>query len=166
MKPPIKNLTAVQRAYIAGIVDGEGHLAISKGPARKKNGERSPYYLCYCKIGSTDPNLLIWIQEVTGYGTIYREGRFSFDNPTRKPFYTWHISNTQLDNLLGQIYDYLIIKKHQADLILKMRKTINRRRSRGVPVSQEELAIRQACFEELRDHHKRRYIHDSLLDMP
>jgi len=56
------------RAYIAGFFDGEGHIGFRKTHHGKKSGLRLYPQVV---IGQKDPTILYWIQEVTGFGTVY-----------------------------------------------------------------------------------------------
>lgn len=152
-----------ERAYLAGIVDGEGHIAISKRKPNKLSGEVSPGYLCYVKIGSTDYLLVDWIKRTVGGGSIYET--LPKKGQDKKPFFTWHITSKQAENFLREIYPYLVIKRRQADFVFELRSTVKISSGR-IATSEKVLAYREKCFSDLAAHHRRRAVLQSSLDMP
>lgn len=98
-------MTDTEKAYIAGIIDGEGSISLTK---QSSNQHPSPVV----SVASTDLELLEWLQKTIGSGTIIKKKNY---NPTRhKDSYTYSvIRNTAID-LLHDISPYLIIhKKHK-----------------------------------------------------
>ena len=144
-------MTPTELAYLAGIVDGEGNIAIAKKPARAKSGEKTSTHWNYVKISNCDIRLLNWVLSVTGRGTISQESRAYTDN--RRNHFTWIITSVAAASLLHEIYPYLVIKKDQANVVFRFRQTFSSRRSCrfGIPdwVSRE----RNVCYEELRRLH-------------
>lgn len=159
----MKILRPTDAAYLAGIIDGEGHISISKRPPNKRSGERNPTYLPSLRIGSTNPHLLDWIMEKVGEGSMFQEGRAWGEG--RKPFYMWNISNKQVDRLFDQVYPYLVMKKRQVDEVRKLRETTKTAHCRaGVP--EDVMAERERCFRSLAKLHKLRYLPASHFDLP
>lgn len=96
-------------AYIAGLIDGEGTVTLSR---RHANEHRQ----LVISIANTEISLLKFVLEQTGVGKITRK-RTASDAHT--PSYCYSISNRQALSLLKQIAPYLHShKKLRAGLIL------------------------------------------------
>ncbi len=62
------------KAYIAGLFDGEGTITYKKYKEKKKNGT----YDCWrisMEIAMTDRSVLVWVNEVLGCGTLNKKPR-------------------------------------------------------------------------------------------
>ena len=63
----------VDKAYIAGLFDGEGTITYKKYPERKKKGNKVNTYNCWrisMEIAMTDKSVLIWLHKVLQVGTL------------------------------------------------------------------------------------------------
>ena len=66
----------VDKAYIAGLFDGEGSIHIKRGVEKKKKHKGKPGYRLSnsmrisMEITMTDRSVLIWVHEVLGVGTL------------------------------------------------------------------------------------------------
>ena len=111
----MKKLTPTQRAYIAGIIDGEGTLSIVH-----QRGEESNRYAVTFRVCNTDKNLLDWMVKTTGIGKVtllpVSKRSETWDRPNIKPLYGWYINANSARWLLPQIKRYLIVKKEQAEI--------------------------------------------------
>jgi hypothetical protein len=112
----LNNLTETEKAYLAGLIDGEGCITIIKSkPARKA---KNPSYSLQVFINITDERVIRYCKEVTGVGSI------SFllvtkRKPTWKNIWTWCLRKQDTYDFLVQILPYLIIKKRQAELAVE-----------------------------------------------
>lgn len=105
-----RDLRDVDAAYIAGLVDGEGTLALS----RKHGNENRQLALT---ISNTDRALLDSILEVVGSGKITAK---RVSHPIHTPSFTYAVYNRQALALLEQIEPYLrTYKRERAHLILR-----------------------------------------------
>ena len=150
-KEPIKlNLSNENKAYIAGAIDGEGNIQISRRTTTLK-GATTALYVCYIKISNTDRRMLDYIKNAVGDGTISCDYR---ENSVRRNCYHLRFSQETAKTLLKEIYDYLVIKKEQADVIFSIRDTYSKTKYFKVP---DTIAIsRKEYWEKLKLlHHKR-----------
>lgn len=90
-----KNLSKTDGAYIAGILDGEGHI--------KNNGRR-------IEVVNTDKFLIDWLQSKIG-GSVYKVKK---TKPHYKQAYKLYIPQRRARFLLKAIFPYLIVKKDSA----------------------------------------------------
>ena len=68
------------KAYIAGLFDGEGSIHFKRGPEKKKKHKGKGYRISNSlrlsmEITMTDQSVLIWVHEVLGVGTLNRKPR-------------------------------------------------------------------------------------------
>lgn len=134
---PIK-LTDIDRGYLAGLIDGEGTIRITR--ALRK------WYAPFIQITNTDKTVMDWLQEVFGKKGI---GHLYVEKKRRKPHYklkyVYNIASVQgVKQILEQIIDILKIKKRQALLVLKFIKLKERKSDYGVLPEEEKI------FEEVR----------------
>lgn len=99
------NLTDVQKGYIAGLVDGEAYIGISKGKNR---------FSPRLGIGMTNYETLKWFKDLVG-GSLYKTFR---KHITDSPCWTYVMTPTIMREILPVIAPYLITKKQQVYLML------------------------------------------------
>ena len=113
-------MTETEKAYIAGIIDGEGSIMLQKFHTKE---HPSP---CV-SIASTTLKLLKWIKTTFGKGIIARKKNY---NPEiHRDCYSYELKYNDAINLIKDIYPYLIIKtkRKRAELILKKYKSVTPR---------------------------------------
>lgn len=136
--PLLKNW---QRAYLAGILDGEGCIRI------RNNGSGGCVSV---HVTNTNKDLLNWCLDVTGMGYIYciRKKRYGTHKKQRKA-YAWELSPKQAIRILKKIKKYLIVKKKEADLALGYQKLIKQAKCRPTIMNlQRRNSIRLLLHEE------------------
>ena len=139
----MKKLTPTQRAYIAGIVDGEGTLSIVH-----QKGEDSNRYAITFRVSNTDRVLLDWLVKTTGAGRVSLvHPSLKWDRPNIKPLYSWYVNATTSRWLLPQIKKYLIIKKEQADIMIRW---LQNNKHRGKSVTPEENAWKRIMCDRVK----------------
>ena len=108
------------RAYIAGLVDGEGCVGIySCGISRRVR----EHFTLQVKVSSTDHEILMWLRDVTGIGRL----RSQRSRPRCKPAWVWETKSRQATALLVSIHPWLRIKKPQADTAIEFAGTMTPR---------------------------------------
>jgi len=70
----------VDKAYIAGLFDGEGSIHFKRGVEKKKKHKGEGYRLSNSlrlsmEITMTDRSVLLWVHEVLGVGTLTKKPR-------------------------------------------------------------------------------------------
>ena len=102
-------LTKEEAAYIAGIIDGEGTISLSR---RHRNDNRQ----LVISIANTEPDLLDYIHQTIGAGRITKKRTVS---SCHSPSSTYVLDNRQALALLAQVAPYLrTYKAKRAALIL------------------------------------------------
>ncbi|MCG8378133.1 MAG: LAGLIDADG family homing endonuclease [Proteobacteria bacterium] len=104
-----KKLSVTDAAYIAGLIDGEGTITLSK---RHRNENRQ----LVVSISNNEKQLLDYLKDVTGVGTITKKRTYVEHHLTN---YTYRISNRQAISLLEQTISYLHThKQKRAEIVL------------------------------------------------
>ena len=97
----IRQMSTEEAAYVAGILDGEGHIRVHQA---KKRGCAS----LKCEIANTDLELLYHIQNLTNGGTIQLMNPARGNN--RVPAYKLRYLVGETIQLLPQLLPYLVVK--------------------------------------------------------
>jgi hypothetical protein len=109
----LSHLSESEKGYIAGIVDGEGCIRLSRHKTIGKN--KSHIYHIQVTISNTSSQLLDWLENKIP-GIAYH--RKTSQNPKWKDCYSWVIAgNRRAIIFLKEIKPYLVIKKKQAELL-------------------------------------------------
>ncbi|HDK7166948.1 TPA: LAGLIDADG family homing endonuclease [Clostridium botulinum] len=131
-------MTNEQKAYIAGIIDGEGSIMLLKF---HNNQFPSP---CV-SISSTTIELLEWMKDVTKIGTI--KSKKNYNTEKHSNCFTYTIKYNDAINFLVQIEPYLVIKNKQkrAKLIIEKYKSVTPRNGK---YSDEMLKAKEKFYKE------------------
>ena len=131
-------MTETEKAYIAGIIDGEGSIMLQKFHSNE--------FPAPCvSIASTSLELLKWIKKTVEKGVIISKKNY---NPeVHKDCYSYVLRRNDAIYLIKEIYPYLIIetKRKRAKLILKNYKALTPRNGR---YSQEMLVAKENFYNE------------------
>lgn len=116
-------MTETEKAYIAGIIDGEGSIMLQR---IHKNEFPSP---CV-SVASTSLELLNWLKKTIGKGMIISKKNY---NPeVHKDCYSYVLRRNDAIKLIDEICPYLVIdsKKKRAKLIIEKYKALTPRNGR------------------------------------
>jgi len=109
-------LKEVEKAYLAGIVDGEGTVTLTR---RHKNETPAPKV----SVANTNLELLRWIKVRIG-GVIVSKKKYKSHHSDS---YIWYACQDRAICFLNEIKKFLIVKKEQADLITGKYKKVTHR---------------------------------------
>ncbi|AYO31488.1 hypothetical protein D2962_13565 [Biomaibacter acetigenes] len=128
-------MTDTEKAYIAGIIDGEGSITLVK---QHKNRNPSPMI----SVASTDLELLIWMKKTINGGTIIKKKNYNPENHLNS--YVFNLTYNKALKLLQEIEPYLVIerKKQRARLLINEYKQVTPRNGKY----NEELAKKREKF--------------------
>ncbi len=115
-------LEEVEKAYLAGIIDGEGTVTLQK---HHRNETPQP---CV-SVANNSFELLQWIKLRIGGVIVSKKKR----KPHHNDSYAWSIRQDKAIRFLNEIKQYLIIKKPQADLIVRRYKSVTHRAGKYTP---------------------------------
>jgi len=136
----LKEMSDIWKGYLAGMIDGEGNMRLGKD---QKDGLHPRIV-----VANTHRDAVQKLREITGIGGVYiRENR----GTNWKPVWSWNVNGiVDTEAVLVQVKDYLIVKRRQAELLLKFTEIYRSRPSYGEVTPQ----IRE-IDEELRKLNKR-----------
>jgi hypothetical protein len=131
----VKQLSVSEAAYVAGIIDGEGTITLT----RTHRGENRRPLL---SVSSTESALLLYVQSVIGVGRITGK---ACSRAHHTPSFTYVVSSRQALAVLSQVVQYLRTYKYaRAQLLLEEYAAVTPRNGR---YSAEQRTARQR-FEE------------------
>ena len=128
-------------AYMAGLIDGEGTICIVK---RNDSGSR---YVARLAVVNCDKRIVEWIEAHFG-PYIYTVRR---SDPRRRAdhreLHVYEAKAEHAENILRAVLPYLVVKREQAELFFKFRRTFIGGLNGGVPV--HIVAQRKALHEQM-----------------
>jgi len=152
-------------AYIAGVMDSDGYFTIKKSTynMRKFKDRKNPQYSEKCGIKQVQSQAVKFIYE--NFGGYYRIEKPSSENG--KPLYAVQLMNKKAHTFIKIIYPYLRIKKSQAQILLKLRQSLDKGKTeKGISyhkdrwgnttrfiryrVSPEEIQYRETLIKEIK----------------
>lgn len=144
-------------AYMAGVVDGEGCFFMCVLPKKEGDGYKNEHYRGLLKISNTCKNLIDWLNE-TFSGTSSATCRSTSTKRFTRDIYDWIATGDRLLDICEQIHPYLLLKKRHCEIMINFRNTYTEQIG-SHKVSQEHLAIRKTCLEEIRKLNSRFHLH-------
>ena len=148
----MNTLTGTQKAYIAGFVDGEGCISITRENKHNGNGHQAVFRVCDTHIG-----VLNYLCAITGLGyvkpwvgssTERRAVRFK----NCKPQWRWQFSSNGMRELLPEILPYLVVKREVAQVALEL---LQRNLTRGKSLTEEERVRRTPLYKRIKELNQR-----------
>lgn len=137
--------------YLAGILDADGSICISKATAESLKLGRchNPRYVLYLNIVNTSKELMDWLIQNFG-GTNYKRRKRLSDN--HRVTYDWRLSNNQCIEVLKLIEPFLIIKKDRAKLGIEFVEGMPERpRGQGAKTQANEVLRREALWNKMKE---------------
>lgn len=106
-----QQLTETEKAYIAGLFDGEGSVVIGVSTRKRLDGTTYPDHWLQIGITNTNRDILEWLLDKVG-------GHISTNSRTdhQKKCWAWRVMSKEAREFLVNILPYLHIKKKQAEL--------------------------------------------------
>ena len=148
-------LTDVEKAWMAGFVDGEGCMTITKNKRRKT----AWYYRPVLNIVNTDlASMQFFSAHYTGAVSSIQESRTDARNHKWNDYHRWNCPVLRLREMLNDIIPFLRVKRKQADILLRFLDTRNGQDrepiAKGIggrgKLSSTEIARRELLREEIR----------------
>lgn len=163
-----KEYTIAQIAYLAGIIDGEGSIYIGNFSCNPKT--KVPYYQTNIQVTNTDKPLIDWLYEIFG-GLFSKRTPKQHASNSRKQAYIWTASGDRVTHLCELILPYLIAKKRQCEIMIKMRATFTKNHctkgKRGIQQHSADLVyLRQSYMDEMRNLHIRTHSYKNKGHLP
>ena len=112
-------MSPTERAYVAGIIDGEGWVEFSYRNRLRKDRKGTPTYrtlIVRMEVPQVDKRLIDWLMEITKEGT--RDIKRYPTHPNWHDQHRWRLGYHAVYRVLKQVYPYLVMKKQKAKLIV------------------------------------------------
>ena len=113
-------MTSTERAYVAGIVDGEGWIEFRRKPMKRNNRPGKPTHnvlIIRMEVPQVDGRLIDYLMTTTAEGN--RDLKKFPKHPTYKTQHRWRLCHHGVYRVLKQVYKYLIVKREKAHLVIK-----------------------------------------------
>lgn len=137
---------ALDLAYIAGLMDGEGSYCILKANTEetmRQTHRKNPMYYAVIRIGMVQREPLVFIRETLGVGIVRDEG-VRKDRPTYQPMYRWTVHKKEhIYNVCKLLLPYSRVKAKQMQNIIDLFEGWENPFARQKGVSPEELLRRE-----------------------
>lgn len=137
-----------EKAYAAGLFDGEGCVQLYMRKTGRPNGRKDHAFRCALSLSSTSMDPLFWLQE-------RYEGTIDIDQRTtdgsKKPLGRWIVFSEMADRFAADISPYLIIKRAQLDLWMAAREMMYRRGYMPGGLPQEEIDARREMVYRMKE---------------
>lgn len=113
----IGNLTEAERGYLAGLIDGEGCIGITRARLkRKRPTSRTHQYVVFVTIANTALAMTNWLSDKLPFGHVYINNK---PGERRKlVLYQWMCAANAARTLLREIAPYLVVKRYLATLVM------------------------------------------------
>lgn len=141
---------AVDLAYAAGIIDGEGYIGITTQAAAPG---RSPQFQAVVNVGMADPEIPLWLAENFG-GAVYSYP----PRGTGRGVHHWRLTGPATTEFCRMIRPYLRLKHRQAETVVRYREDArlsHRRGVRGQPTPPEEIALKHEYASAIKSMNQR-----------
>lgn len=153
LKKCCRILSVIDAAYISGLLDGEGTIYLYRSKPSKNR--KTVEYKGSIAISNTDLDVLSWVQQVTGIGSInpLKQHYGGLKNMPKIPkqSYAWTYSGSGVADLLGQLLPYLEIKVERAEKILRFYENIQITHGGSpacVTIPNDEIKRRELAYQE------------------
>lgn len=155
-----KPLLEVDKAYIAGLLDGEG--CFTAFITKRRNKRKTKIYeatsiLYYIQILVVEEEPIRWLKEVTGLGYVFQRKR---QEEGWQDLWGWRVASGPACELVKQILPYLKIKRCHAEIFLALRdrvastKDYRGGKANNAPMPKEEWIKRQKLIDEIHQLNK------------
>lgn len=145
VKKRIEALSPVEIAYLAGIIDGEGHIGLSK--QKRYNTPRGRL-----TITNTDSRLLLWLRDKIGGSITTNHADVRTGGKWRKCF-IWQVVSRQACEVLKACLPMLIVKREQAQIMIGYFELKRRTSYKTAPEEMERLNTAVAAIHSQREKH-------------
>jgi len=112
-------MSPTERAYVAGIIDGEGWVEFRRVNRTRNTRPGKPTYrtlIIRMEVPQVDGRLIDYLMKTTDEGN--RDIKRFPNNPNAKDQHRWRVSHHGVYRILKQIYKHLIVKQEKAKLVI------------------------------------------------
>jgi hypothetical protein len=140
--PEELGVTDLEKAWLAGFIDGEGCIGMQ---CLKAHGKK--YYLVRIQITQTDLNVLRHVAGITGVNRLCQAKRYG---PNQADAWRWDADMTDAERVLKDILPYLVRKREVALLAIEYIEFWKKNRPPKKPRGKNQEPIDYSKFEEYK----------------
>ena len=115
----MRTMTPTERAYVAGIIDGEGSIEYIQRQVVRHDRPGKPVHKVWnirMEVPQVDGRLIDYLMQTTAEGT--RDMKHFPNNDKWRDQHRWRVAHRGVYRVLKQIDKYLIVKKEKAKLVV------------------------------------------------
>ena len=115
----MRTMSPTERAYVAGIIDGEGWVEYRYVNRTRNTRPGKPTYrtlIVRMEVPQVDGRLIDYLMATTDEGN--RDMKYFPKNPNAQDQHRWRVSHHGVYRILKQIYKHLIVKREKAKLVI------------------------------------------------
>jgi len=145
----MKQSNTSRYAYLAGLIDADGCIAIKRTQASKSNQRSTPSYSLQITVNQYDGRLIDWL-----YGNFGGNVCTCWSRLRNKNYYRWYITGSKAKYILKRLIPFLRYKKKQAELGIQLQTHIEKGmngNSRWKSLSDKEIEIREKIYQESKE---------------
>ncbi len=112
-------MTPTERAYVAGIIDGEGSIEYIQRDRIRHDRKGKPVHKVWnirMEVPQVDGRLIDYLMETTGEG--HRDMKRFPDNDKWQDQHRWRLGYRGVYRVLKQVHKYLIVKQEKSKLVI------------------------------------------------
>ena len=112
-------MTPTERAYVAGIIDGEGYIEFKQRDRIRHDRPGKPVHKVWnirMEVPQVDGRLIDYLIETTAEGT--RDMKRFPNNDKWQDQHRWRVAHRGVYRVLKQIHKYLIVKGEKSKLVI------------------------------------------------
>ena len=137
-------MNEADKAYTAGIIDGEGSISLVVHTSRRtKSGRPATSPKLLIQVSMTSYEVINWLVETWGVGNAYL---FPKREAHHKQAWSWRVRGAPAAEILTQILPYMKAKKPQAELGIK---AASMKGAAGKKIGDETMAIHLEMREQM-----------------
>ena len=112
-------MTPTERAYVAGIIDGEGSIEYIQRDRIRHDRKGKPVHKVWnirMEVPQVDGRLIDYLMETTGEG--HRDMKCFPGNDKWQDQHRWRLGYRGVYRVLKQVHKYLIVKQEKSKLVI------------------------------------------------
>lgn len=146
-------MTEPEKAYLAGIIDGEGCITINRTKTNNIDGYIKPFkYTVHLKVRTCDKILAPFCHNKFKIGSLHICKAYK-ENHNKS--YEWHCGSNNVSKVLEVLLPYLKVKKKQAKIALQFQKSKGNLTYSGKALSLKSYNYQEKCYFKMKGLNKR-----------
>lgn len=135
-------------AYVAGIIDGEGTVYITRQKAKARNASRTDAFTLNMRVAMCHRDTIAFVADTLGVGKVYTSKGLAA--AARRPARIWHAGSAGSVPALGMLLPYMLTKRPEAELALEFAALPKTPTGGSVRVDPALTALRLEYFERMK----------------